>query len=111
MLNDQNRTCSDGEIDIIIKIFEKCNVILESGRFKDDKGNISYGFYLGLLSSTKYETDPKLFFQLLEIDEKIGWANPDHVEETVFYYKGIKIIEDQNVSLKKKITFQTRNFS
>ena len=101
-LNNQNKPCSDGDIKKIIKIFEQCkNGIAETARFIDDNGNSSYGFYIGLLLLEKYETDPKLFFQILEIDQKIGWTNPDHVEETVFYFKGIKIIHDQNVSLKK----------
>jgi len=115
-LNTQNKTCSGGDIQKIVKIFEKCkNQIpkyckcmhgqFDTGRYVsryvDDSGKASYGFYIGLLRLEKYETDPKLFFQILEIDQKIGWVNPDHVEENVFYYKGIKIIEDQNVSLKK----------
>ena len=100
-LNYRNKTCSDEEIHKIIKIFEKCkNGIPETVGYKDDNGNTSYGFYVGLLRLEKYETDPKLFFQILEIDQKIGWTNPEHVEELVFYFKGIKIIEDQNVSLK-----------
>jgi len=101
-LNNKNKTCSNEDIHKIIKIFEKCkNGIPKTAGFGDDNGNESYGFYLGLLDLEKYETDPKMFFQLLEIDQKIGWTNPDHVEENVFYCKGIKIIEDQNVSLKK----------
>jgi len=101
-LNNQNKVCSDGDINKIIKIFEKCkNGIPQMLGHRDDNGNVSLGFYIGLLILEKYETDPKLFFQILEIDQKIGWTNPDHVEEVVFYQKGIKIIEDQNVSLKK----------
>ena len=103
-LNRQNKTCSDGEIQKIIKIFEHCkNGIPETAGYTDDNGNVCYGFYFALLHLEKYETDPKLFFQILEIDQKIGWTNTDNVEETVFFYKGLKIIEDQNVSLKKKI--------
>ena len=100
-LKYQKKTCSDAEIQTIIKIFEKCkNGIPKRGGYKDDDGNASNGFYIGLLYLEKYETDPKLFFEILEIDQKIGWTNPDHVEEIVFYCKGIKIIEDQNVSFK-----------
>jgi len=103
-LNHQNKTCSDGDIKKIIKIIEQCkNGIPETARYMDHNGNASCGFYIGLLHLEKYETDPKLFFQILEIDQKIGWTNPDHVEEVVFYYKGIQIIDDQNVSLKKNI--------
>ena len=102
-LNYRNKACSNGEIQKIVKIFEKCqNGIPETVSRTDGNGNESFGFYIGLLRLEKYKTDPKLFFQMLEIDQKIGWTNPDHVEEVVFYHKGIKIIEDQNVSLKKK---------
>ena len=103
-LNNQNKLCSDGQIHKIIQIFEKCKSGIPDygdNGYKDDNGIESYGFYIALLRLEKYETDPKLFFQILEIDQKIGWTNPDHVEETVFYFKGIKIIHDQNVSLKK----------
>jgi len=101
-LNYRHKVCSDGEIQKIIKIFEQCkNGVPKCKTYKDDNGSVSCGFYFALLHLEKYETDPKLFFQILEIDQKIGWTNPDHVEETVFYFKGIKIIHDQNVSLKK----------
>jgi len=67
--------------------------------FTDQKGNLSFGFYIGLLRSEKWETAiPKAFFDLLKIDRNIGWTNDDHIEECIFFYKGIKIIEDQNVS-------------
>jgi len=106
-LNDQNKTCSDGEIQKMTKIFEKCkNGTPKYASYEDDNGNISYGFYHGLLDLKKYETDSKSFFQILEIDQKLGWINPDHIEEVVFYYKAIKIIEDQNVSFKKKLAFR-----
>ena len=90
------------------KIFKKIVEILKKSKngipkyagHRDDNGTASYGYYIGLLDLEKYETCPKLFFQLLEIDQKIGWTNPDHVEECVFLYKGIKIIKDENVSLK-----------
>ena len=124
-VNTQNKTCSVEDIQTITEMFAKCkNQIPECcncrdgkfntgrymGRYMDDNGNISYGFYIGLLRLEKYETDPKLFFQILEIDQKIGWINPDHVEENVFYYKGIKIIEDQNVRFKKcKFSANTPN--
>jgi len=64
----------------------------------DANGDYSSGFYFGLLFLDKYESCPELFFQLLEIDEKIGWTDPDHVEQAVFRYKGIKIIKDEPVS-------------
>ena len=65
----------------------------------DYKGNESFGFYIGLLRSEKWETEPKAFFDLLKIDRKIGWKNDDHIETCIFFFKAIKIIEDHNVSL------------
>ena len=58
----------------------------------------SCGFYHLFMKLTKWEADPKAFFQILEVDKKIGWTHPAHVEEIVFNYKGIKIIADEEVS-------------
>ena len=100
-LNHGKKTCSDENIQKIVEIFEKLNNgIPKYARHVDENGNLSYGFYIGLLMMEKYEACPKLFFQLLEIDQKIGWTNPDHVEECVFLQKAIKVIQDENVSLK-----------
>jgi len=101
VLNNENKICSGEDIQKIVEIFEKCkNGIPENAGYRDDKGNVSYGFYTELLFLEKYNTDPNLFFQMLEIDQKIGWSNPDHIEDRVFYHKGIKIIQDENVSFK-----------
>ena len=109
-LKYRNRSCSDGDIHKIIKILENCkNGIPKTAGCTDEYGKVSNGFYIGLLDLEKYETDPKLFYELLEIDQKIGWTNADDVETRVFYNKGIKIIEDQNVSLKK-LTFRVETF-
>ena len=102
-LNKENKTCSDEYTQKIVEIFEKCkNGIPKSASFEDMNGNVSYGFYTELLVLEKYNTDPNLFFQILEIDQKIGWSNPDHIEYLVFEYKGIKIIQDENVRFKLK---------
>jgi len=101
VLNDENKICSEDDIQKIVEIFENCkNGIPKSASYEDENGNVSYGFYTELLDLEKYNTDPNLFFQILEIDQKIGWSNPDHIEELVFLYKGIKIIQDKNVSFK-----------
>lgn len=63
-------------------------------------GEISFGFYFLFLKVLKWQTDPKAFFKILEVDRIIGWTNPAHVEELVFKFKGIKIIEDEIVSRK-----------
>jgi len=82
-----------------VKVYEEnLNGIPKSAGYTDDNGNESSGFYIGLLESEKYETEPKAFLELLEIDKKIGWTNPEYVEYYVFLQKGIKIINDQNVS-------------
>ena len=99
------------------KIFKKIVEILKKSKngipkyasYTAGNGNISCGFYIDLLFLETYETCPKLFFQLLEIDRNIGWTNPDHVEECVFRYKGIKIIKDENVSLKILTFFNKKN--
>ena len=77
---------------------ENLNGIPKTAGFIDNNRNESSGFYCGLLESEKYETEPKAFFELLQIDLKIGWTNPAHVEYYVFYQKAIKIINDQHVS-------------
>jgi len=46
----------------------------------------------------KHETEPTPFFKILEIDSKIGWVKPEHVETTIFYFKATKIIKDQKVN-------------
>jgi len=82
-----------------VKIYdENLKGIPKSAGFIDANGNESSGFYCGLLESEKYKTEPKAFFELLEIDQKNGWTNSAHVEYYVFYQKGIQIINDQNVS-------------
>ena len=77
---------------------ENLKGIPKTAGYIDANGNESSGFYIGLLESEKYETKPEAFFELLKIDQKIGWTNPEHVEYKVFYDKGIKIINEQYVS-------------
>ena len=75
-LKYQNRTCSNLDIQKLINIFDKCkNGVPGVAKHTDDKGNVSYGFYIGILCLERYETDPILFFEVLEIDQKIGWAS------------------------------------
>ena len=100
VLYDQNKTCCDADVNKIIQIYDKYSGIPRSACRSDVHGNKSCGFYIGLLELEQHKTDPKLFFELLEIDQKIGWTDPNIVEELVFFFKGIKIIEDENVSWK-----------
>jgi len=103
-LNEVNKTCSKNDANKVVKIFEKHT---NNGPFMasycDETKNKSYGFYIALLRLARYETKPKPFFDVLEIDYKIGWVNPIHVESRVFYWKAIKIIEDEKV-------FESKNF-
>ena len=109
-LNAENKICSAEDIQKIVEIFENCkNGIPKSASFEDENGNVSYGFYTELLDLEKYNTDPNLFFQILEIDQKLGWSNSDHIEELVFLHKGIKIIQDENVSFKFFKLFSKEN--
>ena len=72
----QFQRCSNLDIEKLIKIFEKCkNGIPKTAMITDDKGTTSYGFYIPLLCLERHETDPILFFEVLEIDQKIGWTS------------------------------------
>ena len=105
-LNEQNRNCSNVDFEKIVEIFKNYSKgIPDDIEFQDNSGNLSYGFYYGFLRLKKYETDPKPFYNLLEIDNRIGWSNPNHIEHHIFYFKAIKIIKDQKVSLKIKTFF------
>ena len=73
---------------------------LEKFLMLNGQPSVSYGFFLLFLRLTKWEADPAAFFQILEVDRKIGWTNPAHVEESIFYFKAIKIIDDQQVSVE-----------
>ena len=70
----------------------------ETPAYQDSLGQESAGFYILFLELKQYEADPNAFFEILEVDRKIGWTNPEHVEELVFNKKGLKIINDEQVS-------------
>ena len=107
-LNKGNGNCSNEDFEKVVKIFEKCsNGIPDYTYFTDASGNSSYGFYYGYLQLEKYDADPRAFYDLLEIDNRIGWSNPNHIEHHIFVYKAIKIIKDQKVSLKIKTFFSS----
>jgi len=100
-LSEANKICSKKDVKKIVKIFEKhTKGIPPMARYSDENASESYGFYISLLRTSKYDTNPKPFFDLLEIDYKIGWANPADVESRVFYWKGLKLIKDENVRFK-----------
>lgn len=77
---------------------------VENAGCRDAVGEESFGFYLLYLRLTKYDATPKPFFKILEVDQKIGWSNPAHVELNIFQHKAIKIIADEQVSGKTFIT-------
>lgn len=106
MLEFDDKTCSPEELNLVATLFEQHtdglpNVI----RYQSVYGQDSFGFYVLYLELTTYEADPKVFFQMLEVDQKIGWTNPEHVEVLVFYQKAIKIIADEEVSTCNRIRF------
>ena len=70
---------------------------VQNAACRDVDGEFSFGFYLLFLRITKYDATPKPFFKILEVDQKIGWSNPAHVELNVFLHKAIKIIADEQV--------------
>ena len=112
MLSFTGRTCPPEQINLVATLFEKHSngvPTLQQYETVDGKGSkhVSFGFYHLFMKLTKYEADPTTFFQLLEIDRKIGWTNPAHVEEIVFANKGIKIIEDEKVRDRISFTLHT----
>ena len=116
-LKNGTKTCSIRKIEKIVKIFLKYSTQIpqNAGAFADENGTKSYGFYIKLLELEKFDTEPKPFFDLLEIDQKIGWTNSDHVEMLIFYLKAVKIIKDEKVSFflfsqfEKKAYFVRQN--
>ena len=90
-MKQAGKTCSEEDIMIVTKLFENHEFIFRNGVTVT-------GFFCLYLRLTMYEADPKVFFQLLKIDQKIGWTNPADVERRVFMYKGIQIIEDEKVT-------------
>ena len=94
------KTCAEEDLKLITLLFEHHTDGIPGYEHIIRDGEKSYGFYYLYLRLTMYEADPKIFFQLLKVDQKIGWTNPAHVERMVFELKGIKIIEDEEVRNK-----------
>ena len=91
--------CPDIYLDKLTELFEKySNGIPQYFGYTDQSGKESNGFYVEFLRLSKTETDPIGFFEILKIDEKIGWINYEHLEETIFGYKAIKVIKDKKVN-------------
>ena len=83
----------------LTELFEKhSNGIPKYLGYTDQSGKSSDGFYIGFLDLLKWETDPIPFFEILKIDQQIGWTDPEHVETTIFRYKAIKVIKDKTVN-------------
>ena len=94
MVKETGNKCSEEDINLVATLFvHHSNGIPGIGGYQG-----FHGFYCLYLISTKYEADPKVFFKILEVDQKIGWADRALIENFVFYYKGINIIDDQQVS-------------
>ena len=102
LLTDVGKTCSEEDLTFVTLLLEQhtelCAGIQNIFPYVFRDGRKSYGFYYLYVRLTMYEAEPKVFFQILKVDLKIGWTNPAHVEKMVFQYKGIKIIEDEKVT-------------
>ena len=99
MLKQNKKTCSSADLTMVARLFEEnTNSIPPTYRFCDSDGRKSEGFYIPFLMQTKYNAAPEAFFKILQVDRKIGWTNPAHVESRVFFYKAINIIDDEKVS-------------
>jgi len=94
------RTFSDEDIKTVLDIFEKYTESYPNPTFTFENMDetVSRGLYIAFLGLNEHETEPIPFFKILEIDSKIGWVNPEHLETSIFYFKATKIIKDQKVS-------------
>jgi len=93
----EKRVCSNEDIETLVNIFGEY-VKNYPRKLCTQDGAICNGFYLPFLHVIQHETEPIPFYKILEIDSKIGWVNPIHLEGNIFYYKATKIIKDQKVS-------------
>ena len=100
-LKKAGKTCPEEDIKFVATLFEhntkgipECESVLIDGQE-------SYGFYFLFLKFTMIETDPEIFFQILKIDRKIDWVNLAHVEQSVFYFKAINVINDEKVTFSR----------
>jgi len=58
-LKRDNKICSKNDINKIVKILEKHTKGVPIMASYRENQNISYGFYIALLSSARYDTKPK----------------------------------------------------
>ena len=104
--------CSQEQLNFVAALFEHHSTgVPDVLGFEAADGRKSFGFYIVFLDLTKWEADPTVFFKILEVDQKIGWTNPAHVEHVVFSFKGIKIIDDEEVSGRISSTLQTNQMT
>ena len=98
MDNDCPRVYSESYLSELVELFG-ANLDEPPTAFvvSNHNGIESRGFCFGLLCITKWDTEPEPFFRILEFDKNIGWTSDEHVEEFVFIYKAIKIIQDKKV--------------
>ena len=102
-LKHAGKTCREEDIKFVTTLFEhNAQGVPTSTRILSD-GQHSYGFYYLYLDLTMIDADPKIFFQILNIDGKIGWINPAHLEKSVFFLKAIRVIKDEKVPAKEKM--------
>ena len=102
-------TCPDEDITLVATLFENHTEGIPEYEGIQRDGQVSYGFYYLYLKLTMYDADPKVFFQILKVDTKIGWTNQAHVEKMVFGFKKVKIIEDEKVRNRSEHFFFQKN--
>ena len=104
LLRQFGKICSEEDLKFVTLLFEHHTEGIPKNEYIIRDSQKSSGFYFLYLKLTIYEADPKVFFQLLRVDQKIGWANPAGVEIMVFEFKALKIIEEE------KVTDRTEHF-
>ena len=66
------KTCPEEDIKFVTLLFEHHTEGIPAYDKILRDSQVSYGFYYLYLKLTMYEADPKVFFQILKVDQKIG---------------------------------------
>ena len=103
LLKAAGKACPEEDMKFVATLFEQNTEGVPEHVWIEFEGQVSYGWYYVYLRSTMIEADPKIFFLILNIDEKIRWINPAHLEKSVFFLKAIRVIKDEKVPAKEKM--------
>ena len=78
--------CLHEDLGLVVTLFEKhTNGEPECKYYIAVDGQVSYGFYYVFLELTKHEADAEAFFQILEVDRKIGWTNSFTIQCQIYH--------------------------